>query len=104
MSIFSIASSAGILADHGQTGHQEDLLEHGISPFELVVVNLYPFEGTVANPEVTAEEARKAGFEATTAASVDEAITAITAKDPNARILICGSLYLAGHVLRENGA
>jgi len=28
---------------------------------------------------------------------------AITADDPYARILICGSLYLAGHVLRENG-
>jgi dihydrofolate synthase/folylpolyglutamate synthase len=27
----------------------------------------------------------------------------ITATDANARILICGSLYLAGHVLRENG-
>ncbi len=63
-----------------------------------------PGEANTLPAEVTAEEARKAGFEATTAASVDEAITAITAKDPNARILICGSLYLAGHVLRENGA
>ena len=62
-----------------------------------------PGEANTLPAEVTAEEARKAGFEATTAASVDEAITAITAKDPNARILICGSLYLAGHVLRENG-
>jgi dihydrofolate synthase/folylpolyglutamate synthase len=62
-----------------------------------------PGEMNTLPADVTAEEARKAGFEATTAASVDEAITAITAKDPNARILICGSLYLAGHVLRENG-
>ncbi len=62
-----------------------------------------PGEANTLPAEVTAEEARKAGFEATTAASVDEAITAITEKDPNARILICGSLYLAGHVLRENG-
>jgi dihydrofolate synthase/folylpolyglutamate synthase len=62
-----------------------------------------PGEMNTLPSEVTAEEARKAGFEATTAASVDDAITAITAKDPNARILICGSLYLAGHVLRENG-
>ena len=62
-----------------------------------------PGEMNTLPAEVTAEEARKAGFEATTAASVDDAITAITAKDPNARILICGSLYLAGHVLRENG-
>ena len=62
-----------------------------------------PGEANTLPAEVTADEARKAGFEATTAASVDEAITAITAKDPKARILICGSLYLAGHVLRENG-
>jgi dihydrofolate synthase/folylpolyglutamate synthase len=62
-----------------------------------------PGEMNTLPAEVTAEEARKAGFEATTAESVDDAITAITAKDPNARILICGSLYLAGHVLRENG-
>ena len=62
-----------------------------------------PGEANTLPAEVTADEARKAGFEATTAASVDVAITAITAKDPNARILICGSLYLAGHVLRENG-
>lgn len=62
-----------------------------------------PGEMNTLPAEVTAEEARKAGFEATTAASVDDAITAITAIDPNARILICGSLYLAGHVLRENG-
>jgi len=62
-----------------------------------------PGEMNTLPADVTAEEARKAGFEATTAASVDEAITAITTKDANARILICGSLYLAGHVLRENG-
>ncbi len=48
---------AGILADHGRADHQEDLLAHGISPFELVAVNLYPFEATVANPAVTAAEA-----------------------------------------------
>ena len=30
--------------------------EHGIVPFELVVVNLYPFEQTVAKPDVTVAE------------------------------------------------
>jgi phosphoribosylaminoimidazolecarboxamide formyltransferase/IMP cyclohydrolase len=33
------------------------LAEHGILTFELVVVNLYPFEATVARPGVAAEEA-----------------------------------------------
>lgn len=31
--------------------------EHGIVPFELVVVNLYPFEETIAKPDVTVAEA-----------------------------------------------
>jgi dihydrofolate synthase/folylpolyglutamate synthase len=34
---------------------------------------------------------------------VAAAIGAITAAEPDCRILICGSLYLAGRVLRENG-
>ena len=54
-----------------------------------------------------AEETRKAaagvGFDAQVAASVSDAVAAILASRPDARILICGSLYLAGHVLRENG-
>jgi dihydrofolate synthase / folylpolyglutamate synthase len=43
------------------------------------------------------------GIAAETAPSVGEAVAAIVAADPQARILICGSLYLAGRVLRENG-
>ncbi|MBI1311495.1 bifunctional phosphoribosylaminoimidazolecarboxamide formyltransferase/IMP cyclohydrolase [bacterium] len=33
------------------------IAEHGIIPFELVVVNLYPFEQTVAKPDVTVADA-----------------------------------------------
>ena len=33
------------------------IAEHGIVPFELVVVNLYPFEQTIAKPGVSVEEA-----------------------------------------------
>jgi phosphoribosylaminoimidazolecarboxamide formyltransferase/IMP cyclohydrolase len=33
----------GILADRGKESHRHDLDEHGIAPFDLVVVNLYPF-------------------------------------------------------------
>jgi len=40
---------AGILADQRRPEHREQLLELGISPFELVVVNLYPFASTVAS-------------------------------------------------------
>jgi dihydrofolate synthase/folylpolyglutamate synthase len=52
----------------------------------------------------TAEYAREVGMTAGVAEGLQAAIKAITAKAPYARILICGSLYLAGHVMRENGA
>ena len=51
----------------------------------------------------TAEAATEAGLKATQAASPAAAIAQITRSNPNARILICGSLYLAGAILRENG-
>ncbi len=34
----------GILADRDDAAHRADLAAHGIEPFDLVVVNLYPFE------------------------------------------------------------
>jgi phosphoribosylaminoimidazolecarboxamide formyltransferase/IMP cyclohydrolase len=40
---------AGILADLRLDDHQRQLDELGIAPFELVVVNLYPFVDTVAS-------------------------------------------------------
>ncbi len=45
----------GILARRGQD--DEVLAEHGIAPIDLVVVNLYPFENTVANPACTLADA-----------------------------------------------
>ncbi len=41
----------GILADRSQASHAAELREHSISPIDLVVVNLYPFEETVKDPE-----------------------------------------------------
>ena len=35
---------AGILADKSNPGHMQELAAQGIEPFDLVVVNLYPFE------------------------------------------------------------
>jgi phosphoribosylaminoimidazolecarboxamide formyltransferase/IMP cyclohydrolase len=43
------------LRDH--PSHQEQMAAHGIRPIDLLVVNLYPFEATVRNPDVTLEEA-----------------------------------------------
>ena len=39
----------GILADRTKQKHRDQLNELGIAPFDLVVVNLYPFEETVAS-------------------------------------------------------
>lgn len=40
---------AGILADRRRPEHEAQLAEHQIEPFDLVVVNLYPFRQTVAS-------------------------------------------------------
>lgn len=62
-----------------------------------------PDEINTLPAEATRDAALKAGIDATQAGSVLEALQAIVAKDPQARVLICGSLYLAGSILRENG-
>ncbi len=40
---------AGILADRRKADHERQLAEQGIEPFDLVVVNLYPFRETVTS-------------------------------------------------------
>src|SRR2546421_89338 len=45
---------AGILAP---TGDEKDLKDLGAVAIDLVIVNLYPFEATVAKPDVTVDEA-----------------------------------------------
>jgi dihydrofolate synthase/folylpolyglutamate synthase len=62
-----------------------------------------PGEANTLSAEDTQAAAERAGIDANTAESVLAAIQAITRHDPAARILICGSLYLAGGVLRDNG-
>ncbi len=47
----------GILASTADPEHVRQLEEQGIEPFQLVVVNLYPFAETVATEGVTAAEA-----------------------------------------------
>ncbi len=47
----------GILARQDLAADREDLAANDIRPFDLVVVNLYPFEQTIAQPNVTISEA-----------------------------------------------
>jgi phosphoribosylaminoimidazolecarboxamide formyltransferase / IMP cyclohydrolase len=47
----------GLLAIRDSERHQSELREHHITPIDLVVVNLYPFQQTIAKSDVTFAEA-----------------------------------------------
>jgi phosphoribosylaminoimidazolecarboxamide formyltransferase / IMP cyclohydrolase len=47
----------GLLAVRDNRDHVKQAMEHGIGFIDMVVVNLYPFEATVAKPDVTFEDA-----------------------------------------------
>ena len=49
------AVHAGLLADQGNPDHVAKIDELGIAPFDLVVVNLYPFSDTVASGAIEAD-------------------------------------------------
>ncbi|MCC5987804.1 MAG: bifunctional folylpolyglutamate synthase/dihydrofolate synthase [Pararhodobacter sp.] len=68
----------------------------------LMAVSI-PGEAATLPAESTAAAAQAVGIEAGSAPSLAAALASITAREPVARVLICGSLYLAGAVLRENG-
>ena len=48
---------AGLLYLRGDAEHESTMSEHNLEPIDLVCVNLYPFEATVAKPDVTFEDA-----------------------------------------------
>jgi phosphoribosylaminoimidazolecarboxamide formyltransferase/IMP cyclohydrolase len=50
------AIHAGILAPR-DSASLEEIKAHGIHPIDLVICNLYPFEDTVARPDVTLDQA-----------------------------------------------
>jgi dihydrofolate synthase/folylpolyglutamate synthase len=89
----------GMLNTKDVTGYMAPLAQVAQS---LHAVSIPGQTATLSATE-TADTARKAGFTAQEADSVAAALAAITASDPHARILICGSLYLAGEILKENG-
>jgi phosphoribosylaminoimidazolecarboxamide formyltransferase/IMP cyclohydrolase len=47
----------GLLYKRGNERHEAEARECGFEPIDLVVVNLYPFEATIAKPDVTLTEA-----------------------------------------------
>ena len=75
-----------------------------LSPFRGLArsIETVPIPGAHMSPmppEALAARAREMGIEATPAASVIEALRRIEKQPGAKRIVICGSLYLAGHVL-----
>jgi dihydrofolate synthase/folylpolyglutamate synthase len=70
---------------------------------ERLIALSIPGEANTLPAEATAEAAQGVGLHAETAGSALDAVRRIAADVPQARILICGSLYLAGGILRENG-
>ncbi|MTH66261.1 bifunctional folylpolyglutamate synthase/dihydrofolate synthase [Paracoccus shanxieyensis] len=68
----------------------------------LIAVPIPEAEATLSAEE-TEHAAMNVGIAATTAPDALDAIQRIARDEPGARILICGSLYLAGVILRDNG-
>jgi dihydrofolate synthase/folylpolyglutamate synthase len=89
----------GMLNTKDVTGYMAPLAPHVES---LTAVSI-PGQGATLDAEDTAAAARAAGLAAQVAPDVDAALARITAAEPKARVLICGSLYLAGEILKTNG-
>ncbi len=51
------AVHAGLLARPDRDEHMRQMREHALARFDLVAVNLYPFQETIARPDVTIEDA-----------------------------------------------
>ena len=77
-----------------------------LAPLAATVKSLHavtiPGEKNTLTAGETLKAALDTGHNAVAAESVIASVAEIAAEDPAARILICGSLYLAGQVLREN--
>ncbi|WP_298493059.1 folylpolyglutamate synthase/dihydrofolate synthase family protein [uncultured Maritimibacter sp.] len=89
----------GMLNTKDIAGFMRPLMGHA----ERLTAVSIPGEAATLSAEETARAAKNAGMIADTAADVASALRTIVAEAPGARVLICGSLYLAGQVLRENG-
>jgi dihydrofolate synthase/folylpolyglutamate synthase len=90
---------AGMLNTKDVAGFMRPLAGHARHLYAVSI----PGEKATLPAEDTCAAARAAGIPADPAASVADALAAIAASEPRARVLICGSLYLAGRILRENG-
>lgn len=89
----------GMLNTKDVTGYLRPLAQSAVSLHGVSI----PGEAATLSAQETVDAALSVGMDAQIAQSVSAAIANITDRDPAARILICGSLYLAGQILRDNG-
>jgi dihydrofolate synthase/folylpolyglutamate synthase len=89
----------GMLNTKDVRGYMRPLAPHATRLWAVSIPN----EPNTLPADVTRDAARAEGLQAEAAGSVAEALAQIAAQNPQARVLICGSLYLAGQVLKDNG-
>jgi dihydrofolate synthase/folylpolyglutamate synthase len=87
----------GMLNTKDVAGYLRPLASHAAG---LTAVSIPDTVATLSAAD-TAAAARSVGLPAGTAEDVAAALTGLATTHPTARVLICGSLYLAGAVLRE---
>jgi phosphoribosylaminoimidazolecarboxamide formyltransferase/IMP cyclohydrolase len=94
---------AGILADTRKDDHVRQLEELGVEPFELVVVNLYPFRETVASgaaPDEVIEQIDIGGPSMVRAAAKNHPSVAVVT-DPAAYGAVLAAVAAGGFTLPE---
>jgi dihydrofolate synthase/folylpolyglutamate synthase len=87
----------GMLKTHDAEGFLAALKPYAARVEALTI----PGEENARSADDIADIAKSIGLRAAARSGIAEAVTA--AAEPGARVLICGSLYLAGRVLAENG-
>lgn len=89
----------GMLNTKDVAGYLRPLADHAAS---LTAIDI-PGEPNTLPATQTADAARQVGMTAHVAQDAAQAVERLVTRHPGARILICGSLYLAGRILRDNG-
>ena len=88
----------GMLNTKDVMGYMQPLLNKSSDLYGVSI----PGEAATMSAQETVDIAKDVGFKAIVSENVESAIKDIVKYDHNARILICGSLYLAGYILKEN--
>ncbi len=96
---------AGILANRSDALHEVDMRTHGIGNIDLVVVNLYPFAATIAEPGCTLAQATEkidiGGVTLVRAAAKNHNDVAVVVDPADYRIILEQMRVSGGHISAE---